>query len=94
PVENKVISCISAEYNRQSDEVVATLINTETNKPIVGGTVSVVVNNVRNTLKTDSNGQAKVSLADRVPNVYTVLSSYSGNSKYTATTETRSVVKI
>ncbi|WP_405304196.1 beta strand repeat-containing protein [Methanobrevibacter sp.] len=94
PVENKVISCISAEYNKESDEVVATLINTETDKPIVGGTVSVVVNNVRNTLKTDSNGQAKVSLADKVPNVYVVVSSYSGNNKYTATTETRSIVKI
>uniref|UniRef100_UPI0038691A56 Ig-like domain-containing protein n=1 Tax=Methanobrevibacter sp. TaxID=66852 RepID=UPI0038691A56 len=94
PVENKVISCISAQYNKESNEVVATLINTETDKPIIGGTVSIVVNNVRNTLKTDSNGQAKVSLADRIPNVYTVVSSYSGNIKYTATTETRSVVKI
>lgn len=94
PVENKIESYISTVYNKETDEVVATLINKATGKGIVGGTVSIVVNNARNNIKTDSNGQAKVSIADLNPNVFSVASSYAGNSKYTATSETKSFVKV
>ncbi|WP_405305340.1 hypothetical protein [Methanobrevibacter sp.] len=76
PVENKIESYISTTYNKETNEVITTLINKATGKAIIGGTVNIVVNNVRNNIKTDTNGQAKVSIADLAPNVYSVTSSY------------------
>ncbi|WP_405304984.1 hypothetical protein [Methanobrevibacter sp.] len=93
PLENKIESYISTAYNKETNEVVSTLINKATGKGVVGGTVNIVVNNIRNNIKTDAKGQAKVSIADLTPNVYKVVGSYAGNTKYTATTETIYIVK-
>ena len=92
--ENKIATYISTEYNKQSNEIIATLTNNATGQVIKGGTVGIVINNVRSIIKTDLNGQAKVSVADLEVNSYSVFSSYSGNTKYAATSETKTFVKI
>ncbi|WP_405303901.1 right-handed parallel beta-helix repeat-containing protein [Methanobrevibacter sp.] len=92
--ENKIATYISTVYDKQSNEIVATLINNATGQVVKGGTVGIVINNVRSIIKTDINGQAKVSVADLDVNAYSVFSSYSGNTKYAATSETKTFVKI
>ena len=90
---NKIVTYISAAYDSETEEIVATLINTATGKGVVGGTVGIAINGERNLIKTDSNGQAKVSAADFPQGVYTIESSYSGNTKYSGTSETIDLVK-
>ena len=71
----------------------ATLINSATGKVVKGGTAGITINNVKNIIKTDANGQARLSVADLTPDVYTVTSSYSGNTKYSGTSETITLVR-
>ena len=88
PLENKTTSFISTVYDKQNAEIVTTLTNTATGKGIVGATVGVVINNAKNILKTDSTGQVRISAAGFDSCIYSISSSYSGNSKYTSTSAT------
>ena len=92
--EQKIATYISTEYNKETNEIIATLTNTATGQVIKGGTAGIVVNGARNIIKTDTNGQAIISTADFEPGEYTITSSYSGNTKYAATSETKTIVKI
>lgn len=91
---NKTATYISAVYNKETDEIVATLINNATGKGVVGGTAGIVINGAKNIIKTDASGQAKVSIVDYTSGVYSIVSSYSGNTKYSATSQTVSIVKV
>ena len=91
--DNKTATYISAGYDNQTDEIVATLINSATGQVVKGGTVGIVINGAKNIIKTDTNGQARVSIADFPADIYTIVSSYSGNTKYSGTSETISLVR-
>ena len=88
PLESKTTSFISTVYDKQNAEIVTTLTNTATGKGIVGATVGVVINNAKNILRTDSAGQVIISAAGFDSGIYSISSSYSGNSKYTSTSAT------
>ena len=79
---DKVSTVISNFYYKETQEVVATLINRETGQAIKGATVVFNFNGVKTALKTDKLGQVKLSVADLVPDEYYISSSYGGNSKY------------
>lgn len=85
---NKVTTSVSAQYDADTNELVATLINAQTGKGIKGANVVIKLNGEKNTVKTDANGQAKLSLGDVDPNDFTASFSYSGNTKYFKSTAT------
>ena len=78
----KDYTSISAVYNAETMEIVATLTNNATGQAIKNANVRFLINNVRYTVKTNASGQAKFSTANLDPNSYNVLVSYDGNSKY------------
>jgi hypothetical protein len=88
---NKKGTEISAVYNAETKEVVATLTNDE-GKALNGANVVVRIYGVNYSLKTNSKGQVKVSTADLGPGTYTASVSYKGNSKYNPSTATVRVV--
>ena len=92
-VENKTTTCISVAHDKETETVVVTLTNTETAKIMNGANVAITLNGVKTTLKL-KDYQARVSIADLGPGVYSVLASYYGNSKYTGSTTTVNIVKI
>ena len=71
--EGKTTTSISTVYSKETDELITTLTNTATGNGIKGAKVVVKINGVKNSLTT---------------NTYTIISSYAGNSKYTATSKT------
>ena len=93
-VADKIPTVISNFYYKETQEVVATLINRETGQAIKGATVVFNFNGVKTALKTDKLGQVKLSVADLVPDEYYISSSYGGNFKYAGSVARISFVKI
>ena len=89
--EGKTTTSISTVYSKETNELITTLTNTATGNGIKGAKVVVKINGVKNSLTTDSNGQVKISALELDPNTYTIISSYAGNSKYTATSKTETI---
>jgi hypothetical protein len=87
-VENKTITSLSVVYDKETDEVVATLFNMATGNVIKGAKVVINIDGIKNSFTTDSNGQVKLSTGGLYPNRYTVNCSYAGNAKYGATSTT------
>ncbi len=93
-VADKIPTVISNFYYKETQEVVATLINRETGQAIKGATVVFNFNGVKTALKTDKLGQVKLSVEDLIPDEYYISSSYGGNSKYAGSVARISFVKI
>ena len=85
---NKVTTILATQYDADTNELVATLINAQTGKGIKGANVVIKLNGAKNTVKTDANGEAKLSLGDVDPDDFTASFSYSGNAKYFKSTAT------
>ena len=85
---NKVTTILATQYDADTNELVATLINAQTGKGIKGANVVIKLNGAKNTVKTDASGQAKLSLGDVDPDDFTASFSYSGNAKYFKSTAT------
>ncbi|MBQ6511315.1 Ig-like domain repeat protein, partial [Methanobrevibacter sp.] len=88
----KADTVVSAVYDDDAKELVATLINNVTGQPIKGGTVRFNVDGVKYTVKSDAKGQAKISTADLAPGTYTATVSYKGNTKYNPSATTVDMV--
>ena len=73
---------ISAVYDADNREIIATLINDATGKPKTSANVQVTIDGKTIKVKSDSNGQVKVSTADLTSGNYTAVISYGGNDKY------------
>ena len=73
---------ISAVYDAEKNEIIATLINNATGKYVSNAKVNVNLNGEDYTVKTNSKGQIKVLTADLPLGKYTATISYAGNSKY------------
>ena len=73
---------ISAVYNAENNEIVATLTNKDTGKAVSNTKVLVDISGEKTTAKTNSKGQAIISTADLPAGTYTATISYAGNSKY------------
>ncbi|MBQ6511970.1 Ig-like domain repeat protein [Methanobrevibacter sp.] len=91
---DKISTVISNFYYKETQEVVATLINRETGQAIKGATVVFNFNGMKTALKTDKFGQVKLSVEDLVPDEYYISSSYGGNTKYAGSVARISFVKI
>ncbi len=91
---DKISTVISNFYYKETQEVVATLINRETGQAIKGATVVFNFNGVKTALKTDKLGQVKLSVEDLIPDEYYISSSYGGNFKYAGSVARISFVKI
>ena len=92
-VENKTTTTLSTVYDKETGEIVATLTNTATGAFIKGASVAIKVDGVKTTIKTDKNGQAKLSIVDLDANTYSVDTSYAGNTKYAKSVTSITVVK-
>ena len=79
-VRNEMV--ISAVYDSINKEIVGTLINNATGKVVINAKVNVDINGVNTTVKSNSNGQVKVSTADLPADEYIATISYRGNAKY------------
>ena len=84
----KADSNLSVVYNNGAREVVATLINNATDQAIKSANVRFTIGDVKQTVKSDANGQAIVSVADLELGTYTASVSYNGNSKYNSSITT------
>ena len=80
PTKSDII--ISAVYDADNNELVATLTNEATGKAVSSATVQFNINGATTTAKTNSKGQAKVSTAALPLGTNTATISYAGNSKY------------
>ncbi|WP_405303375.1 hypothetical protein, partial [Methanobrevibacter sp.] len=78
----KIATAISAVYDADSKELIASLTNDVTVQPILGATVTFKINKVTYKVSTDNSGQAKLSVADFPLGAYDAIISYGGNSKY------------
>lgn len=92
-IAGKIPTQVSNVYDRQTQEAVATLINSETGQAIKGATVVFNINGVKTAFKTDKLGQVKISVADLDLGQNSISSSYGGNSKYTGSTANINIVK-
>ena len=90
----KISTVISNFYYKETQEVVATLVNRETGQAIKGATVVFNFNGVKTALKTDKLGQVKLSVDGLNPDEYYISSSYGGNSKYAGSVARIYFVKI
>ena len=81
-VNTKYETNISAYYDRETKEIVATLTNVDTGKGLVTVNVFVTVNGVDYVLKTNSKGQVRLSTNNLTPGIYTASITYNGNTKY------------
>ena len=73
---------ISALYDSDANEIVATLKNGDTGKAVASTTVQFNINGATTTAKTNSKGQATISTATLPLGTNTATISYAGNSKY------------
>jgi hypothetical protein len=89
-VVTKKDTVISVAYDAESQEVIATLTNCE-GKELVTANVVISIDGVEYALKTNSQGQAKVSTANLTSGYYNVTASYKGNSKYKSASETAEI---
>ena len=79
---NNADTSISAIFDKDAGELVATLTSVSSEKFIKGATVVVNFGGVKCSGKTDVNGQVVVSTADLSDDIYHVTVSYNGNSRY------------
>ena len=82
-------SDVNIAYKDPNGELVATITN-EHGKPLVVN-LNVELNGKNYTVRTDSNGQATLSIATLTPGTYTATISYKGSSNYRASTATAKV---
>ena len=82
---------IISDARGDANEFTATLINSFSGKAISGVSVTVDINGVKTTVKSNSKGQIKVSTAD-AGDSYTATISYKGNAKYNAVDASTTVV--
>jgi hypothetical protein len=82
---------ISAVYDAESNQLVATLTNGE-GKALNSANVVVNLNGMDYTLKTNSKGQVKVSTSDLEDGIYSAFISYKGNSKYSPSNATATFI--
>jgi len=80
---------VNIAYKDPSAELVATIVN-EHGKPLVVS-LNIGFNGKTYTVKTDSNGQATISIPTLTPGTYTATISYKGSSNYKASTATARV---
>ena len=81
-VNTKANIIISAVYDSENNELVATLTNGDTGKAVTSATVQVNINGATTTAKTDTKGQAKISTVGLPLGTNTATFLYAGNSKY------------
>ena len=81
-VSVKVNMVISAVYDSDNKQIVATLTNNDTGKPVTGAKVNVDINGVETTVNSNSKGKVVISTADLAYGDYTATISYAGNAKY------------
>ena len=81
-VNTKANMVISAVYDEENREIVATLTNEVTGKAVTSATVQVVMNGAVTAVKTNTKGQAKISTAGLPLGTNTAKITYAGNSKY------------
>ncbi|WP_407454798.1 hypothetical protein, partial [Methanobrevibacter sp.] len=81
---------VSVAYKDPNGELVATIVNEHGKSLVVN--LNVELNGKTYTVKTDSNGQASLSLDTLKPGTYTATISYKGSSNYNASTTTVQVV--
>ena len=82
-VVNKIGTLISAVYDANNNEIVATLTNANTGKAISSANIKLNLNGATATVKTNSKGQAKFSTVGLSSGTAKI--SYAGNSKYKST---------
>ena len=83
---------ISAVYDADNNNVVATLTSNATGKIIQNAAVNVNINGKTSSVKSNGNGQVKVSAADFPVGVNTVTISYDGSNEYYPASATVEVV--
>ena len=84
---NLISSDISMKYG-DAGELVAVLTDSRTGNAISGADIVFNINGVEFTVKTDSEGQAKLSCENLLPGVYTVGISYAGSNIYDSASTT------
>jgi hypothetical protein len=89
-VNTKYDTSISVDYDVDAKQLVATLTNSE-GKALTSAKVAVNLDGVDYSLKTNSKGQVKVSLANMTIGDYAAVVSYKGNAKYAPATATATV---
>ena len=82
----KATTIASGIYDTETNEMVVTVTNAATGAAIKSANVVFTLNGVKTTVKTDKDGQARLSLGDVDPNSFTAAFSYGGNSKYLKST--------
>ena len=92
-IEGKIPTVISNAYDRQTQEIVATVTNNQTGQAIKGANVVFTINGVKTTIKTDKFGQVRISVADLNIGTWLISSSYGGNSKYAKSTASITIIK-
>ena len=85
----KLNTSISAVYN--NGELVASLINAGTGKGIINANVNVRIDGASYSAKTDSSGQAKLTISGLAPGIHTATVSYKGNGKYNPSSESLNI---
>ena len=91
-VVNKIATGISVDYDNPAKELTATLINSETGQAIKSANVRFEIDGQKYSVKTDSDGQAKLNISDLDFGTYEVVVSYGGNSKYVSSSITENIV--
>lgn len=92
-VENKIATCLSTVYEKQTGELMSTLINAQTGNAIKGANVAFNLNGEKTVVKTNKEGKAIISIADLDPDEYSIGSSYFGNSKYSGSSVSINIIK-
>jgi len=87
-----VTSDVTTSYKGDS-ELIVTLMDVDAGKVISGAVLTVNLNNVAYTLKTNSKGKASLSIPSNLaPKTYTATISYDGNEAYESSTTTAKIV--
>lgn len=81
-ITTKTSMIISADYDENIKEIVATLKNEATGKPVTNAKVQISINGTTTTVKSDSKGIARLSTMNLPCGNYTAYVSYEGNEKY------------